>query len=78
MRVKVRATINLSGLGVGATAVVDPEAPYIAMCLEQGYLVRVGTEFQEPPASATGAVRPTAEPAKPKPPRKRKAAAEDV
>jgi hypothetical protein len=34
----VRASINLPGLSLGALAWVDPEAPYIATCLEYGYL----------------------------------------
>jgi hypothetical protein len=37
--VTVRATVNLNGLRAGATALVDPNQPYIADCLKTGYLV---------------------------------------
>lgn len=35
----VRATVNLSGLPVGATALVNPDIAYIAGLLEHEYLV---------------------------------------
>jgi hypothetical protein len=44
---RVRATINLPGLGHNQIAVVDPTVKYIADCLRDGYVV------PEPAESAT-------------------------
>lgn len=35
----VRATVHLSGLPVGETALVDPKRPYIAELLDAAFLV---------------------------------------
>lgn len=37
----VEATIHLFRLPPGRRVMVDPDVPYIARCLEQGYLIRV-------------------------------------
>jgi hypothetical protein len=37
--IEVRATINLPNLGHDQIAIVDPSIPYVAMCLEHGYVV---------------------------------------
>lgn len=37
--VEVRATINLPGLRLGQTAIVDPADPYIADCLAAELIV---------------------------------------
>jgi hypothetical protein len=43
-QIPVRATINLPGLARGKEALVDPDDPYIAGCLERGRLVRIPPE----------------------------------
>lgn len=37
--IEARATINLSGIRAGKTALVDPNDPYIARCIANGFLV---------------------------------------
>jgi hypothetical protein len=39
--IEARATVNLSGLRAGETALVDPSQPYIAELLRGGYLIRL-------------------------------------
>jgi hypothetical protein len=41
--VRVVASINLPGLPLGTEARVDPGDPYVAECLEHGYLQRLPT-----------------------------------
>lgn len=43
----VRSTIHLPEIGMGAVGTVDPRIPYIAGCLERGFLVPIG----EPPTA---------------------------
>jgi hypothetical protein len=40
-RIYAKATIKLPGLARGEVRAVNPEAPYVKACLENGYLVRV-------------------------------------
>lgn len=44
--IAVRATVNLAGLPAGTEALVDPDDPFIALCLERRLLVPL------PPAPA--------------------------
>lgn len=42
--VEVRATVHLQRLQVGATALVDPNDPYVAELLEHRFLMPTGRE----------------------------------
>jgi hypothetical protein len=57
------ATINLPGLPLGREEYVNPDDPYVAECLERGYLQRSATRGdvgdEEPVVEGDGA---TAEP----------------
>jgi hypothetical protein len=59
----VRASIHLAGMRPGQVEYVNPDDPYVAECLEGGYLQRLATRGdvsdEEPVAGGDGA---TAEP----------------
>ena len=62
MRVPVRATVNLPGLGVGYVKMVDPADPYIAGLIKGRKLVQVDldTEADVPESVAEPAPTETA------------------
>lgn len=58
--IEVRSTIHQPGLHAGEIVIVDPELPYMKICLDAGYLVPTGRTFSIPSPVARGAVRPLA------------------
>lgn len=50
----MRATIGLPGLPLGREVLVDPSDPYMANCLERGYLQRIQTEGEATEPEADG------------------------
>lgn len=79
----MRATVSLPGLPVGMLALVDPEMPFIATCLEGDLIVRTGRTAVVRATNARQAARPPAaplvveaEPTETKAKRKRRAASE--
>jgi hypothetical protein len=48
-KIWAQATISLPGLPLGRDALVDPSDPYIADCLERGYLQTGAAASEEAP-----------------------------
>lgn len=51
IEIEIEATVNLPGLRRGRVAWTNPKVPYVALCLEAGFVIATGRQRDRLPHS---------------------------